>query len=73
MCFHDLLHVLGSTAVKALPLSGVQAMLGHANVTATMRSVHHRPGAQDAAKLTAAFEAGSVSPAVSRSRDIEAN
>jgi integrase len=39
--FHDLRHVFGSTAVKAFPLSDVQAMLGHAHVTTTMRYVHH--------------------------------
>ena len=42
-------------AVKAFPLSDVQATLGHAHIATTMRYVHHRPGAEDAAKL-AAFE-----------------
>jgi integrase len=53
--FHDLRHAFGSTAVKAFPLSDVQAMLGHAHVTTTMRYVHHRPGKDDAAKLAAGF------------------
>ena len=53
--FHDLRHCFGSTAVRAFPLSDVQAMLGHAHVTTTMRYVHHRPGADDAAKLSGAF------------------
>ncbi len=73
MRFHDLRHVFGSTAVKAFPLSDVQAMLGHAHVTTTMRYVHHRPGADDAARLAAAFAGGSVSPVVSRNGDIERN
>ena len=30
-------------------------MLGHAHVTTTMRYVHHRPGADDAARLSRAF------------------
>ena len=30
-------------------------MLGHAHVTTTMRYIHHRPGADDAARLSAAF------------------
>jgi integrase len=71
--FHDLRHAFGSTAVKAFPLSDVQAMLGHAHVTTTMRYVHHRPGADDAARLAQAFGGDSVSPFVSRNGDIEAN
>ena len=54
--FHDLRHVFGSTAVKAFVLSDVQAMLGHAHITTTMRYVHHRPGKDDGAKLAAAFD-----------------
>ena len=53
--FHDLRHCFGSTAVRAFPLSDVQAMLGHAHVTTTMRYVHHRPGADDADRLSRAF------------------
>jgi integrase len=71
--FHDLRHVFGSTAVKAFPLSDVQAMLGHAHVTTTMRYVHHRPGRDDAQRLAAAFEGDSVSPLVSRNGDTEGN
>ena len=71
--FHDLRHVFGSTAVKAFPLSDVQAMLGHAHVTTTMRYVHHRPGKDDAARLAAAFDGESVSPLVSRTGDTEGN
>jgi integrase len=71
--FHDLRHVFGSTAVKAFPLSDVQAMLGHAHITTTMRYVHHRPGKDDAQRLAAAFEGDSVSPLVSRNGDTEGN
>ena len=71
--FHDLRHAFGSTAVKAFPLSDVQAFLGHAHIATTMRYVHHRPGADDARRLAAAFEGGSVSPFVSRTGDTEAN
>lgn len=53
--FHDLRHCFGSTAAKVFELADVQAMLGHAHVTTTMRYVHHRPGAEDAARLSAAF------------------
>ena len=71
--FHDLRHVFGSTAVKAFPLSDVQAMLGHAHITTTMRYVHHRPGKDDAQRLAAAFGGESVSPLVSRNGDTEPN
>lgn len=68
--FHDLRHVFGSTAVRAFPLSDVQAMLGHAHVTTTMRYVHHRPGADDAARLSSAFRGDDSSPlSVPVSRD----
>lgn len=60
-------------AVRAFPLSDVQAMLGHAHIATTMRYVHHRPGADDAARLSGAFAGDSVSPLVSRTRDIEHN
>lgn len=62
--FRDLRHCFGSVAVRAFPLSDVQAMLGHAHVTTTMRYVHHRPGADDAAKLSSAFRGDDVSPLV---------
>jgi integrase len=71
--FHDLRHVFGSTAVKAFALSDVQAMLGHAHVTTTMRYVHHRPGRDDAARLAAAFAGEAVSPDVSRTSESERN
>ncbi len=71
--FHDLRHCFGSTAVRAFPLSDVQAMLGHAHVTTTMRYVHHRPGADDAARLSSAFQGESVSPLVSRTGQFDGN
>ena len=64
--FHDLRHCFGSVAVRAFPLSDVQAMLGHAHITTTMRYVHHRPGADDAARLSSAFRGDAMSPLVSR-------
>jgi integrase len=67
--FHDLRHVFGSTAVREFPLSDVQAMLGHAHVTTTMRYVHHRPGADDAQRLAKAFAGHGVSNDVSNSAD----
>jgi hypothetical protein len=71
--FHDPRHCFGSVAVRAFPLSDVQAMLGHAHVTTTMRYVHHRPGADDAARLSSAFQGEDVSPLVSRNGNIDGN
>jgi hypothetical protein len=51
----------------------VQAILGHAHVTTTMRYVHHRPGKDDAQRLAAAFGGESVSPLVSRNGDTDRN
>jgi hypothetical protein len=51
----------------------VQAFLGHAHITTTMRYVHHRPGADDAQRLAAAFGGDSVSPFVSRNGDMYPN
>jgi len=71
---HDLRHCFGSVAVRAFPLSDVQAMLGHAHVTTTMRYVHHRPGADDAARLSSAFRGDDVTPLVTPvSRDVSRN
>ncbi|MBA2349689.1 MAG: site-specific integrase [Solirubrobacterales bacterium] len=64
LTMHSLRHCFGTVAVRAFPLSDVQAMLGHAHVTTTMRYVHHRPGADDAAKLSSAFRGNDVSPLV---------
>ena len=59
--FHDLRHYFGTIAVRAFPLSDVQALLGHAHITTTMRYVHHRPGADDAARLSSAFRGDALS------------
>lgn len=64
--FHDLRHCFGSVAVRAFPLSDVQAMLGHAHITTTMRYVHHRPGADDAVRLSNAFRGETTGPLLSQ-------
>jgi hypothetical protein len=48
-------------------------MFGHAHIATTMRYVHHRPDADDARRLAAAFDGDSVSPSVSQTGDTEAN
>ena len=58
--FHDLRHMFGSMAVKVFAISDVQAMLGHAHISTTMRYLHHRPGKDDAARLTKAFAPDTV-------------
>ena len=68
--FHDLRHCFGSVAVRAFPLSDVQAMLGHAHITTTMRYVHHRPGADDAARLSSAFRGDVTAPLVSSDAEV---
>lgn len=69
--FHDLRHIFGSTVVKAFPISDVQAMFGHAHITTTMRYLHHRPGAEDAAKITDLFAADSVPSPISKPDEAE--
>lgn len=67
--FHDLRHLFGSTAVKEFQLSDVQAMMGHSHISTTMRYVHHRPGADDAAKLSRAFKSGALGAAFDREQE----
>jgi integrase len=57
MTLHDLRHTFGTIAVRKLPLSAVQAYLGHADITTTMRYVHHVPRADAAQRLSEAFAA----------------
>lgn len=53
---HDLRHTYGSIAARSgLDVVWIKATMGHANVKTTMRYLHHRPAAADAARLTAAF------------------
>ncbi len=44
MTFHDLRHVFGTIAVRAFPVTDVQAFMGHQSITTTMRYVHHVRG-----------------------------
>jgi len=54
--FHDLRHTFGSVAVRRFDPVTVQALMGHASLTTTERYLHSRPRADDAAKLSEAFE-----------------
>ena len=55
MTFHDLRHTFGTLAVRRLPVTDVQAYLGHADIATTMRYVHHVPRHDAARQLSAAF------------------
>ena len=52
---HDLRHTFGSLASRVAMAREVQAWLGHADARTTARYSHHRPQADDAAKLARAF------------------
>lgn len=49
--FHDLRHTFGTLAVRAWPLSDVQAYMGHADISTTMVYVHHQSRARAADEL----------------------
>jgi integrase len=54
--FHDLRHSFGSNAARAgMDVVWIKATMGHADLKTTMRYLHHRPAADDAARLTRAF------------------
>jgi integrase len=55
--FHDLRHTFGTLAVKAWPISDVQAYMGHADIQTTMIYVHHQPRTAAAAELTKLIDA----------------
>lgn len=55
MTFHDLRHTFGTLAVRVAPVTDVQAWMGHADLSTTMRYVHYVPQADAAKKLSQAF------------------
>lgn len=55
--FHDLRHTFGTLAVRAWPLSDVQAYMGHADISTTMLYVHHQSRARAADELGAVVDA----------------
>jgi integrase len=54
MRLHDLRHTFGTIAVRipGVTLPDVQAMMGHSNITTTMRYVHYRPRTAEAARFS---------------------
>ena len=55
--FHDLRHTFGTLAVRAWPMSDVQAYMGHADISTTMLYVHHQSRARAAEELGAVVSA----------------
>lgn len=55
MTLHDLRHVFGTMAVRAFPITDVQAMMGHADIGTTQRYLHHVPRHDAARRLSEAF------------------
>jgi integrase len=69
--FHDLRHTFGSLAARqGLDLTWIKATMGHANVKTTMRYLHHRPHADDAARLSRAFGGSSEQVAETATADV---
>ncbi|MCW2950862.1 MAG: site-specific integrase [Conexibacter sp.] len=54
---HDLRHTFGTLAVRKLPLTDVQAFMGHQDIKTTTRYVHHVPRNDAAEVLSEAFAA----------------
>jgi integrase len=53
--FHDLRHTFGSLSINVASIFQVQAWMGHANISTTMRYLHHKSRADDAELLSKAF------------------
>jgi integrase len=60
--FHDLRHTFGSLAITRADIVEVQAWMGHADITTTMRYLHYRDRGQAAERLADAFKVGPSSP-----------
>ncbi len=55
--FHDLRHTFGTLAINKASILQVKEWMGHADVQTTMRYLHHKSRAEDAALLEDAFAA----------------
>jgi integrase len=56
MRFHDLRHGFASIAVSHLSILEVKEAMGHTDVKTTLRYPHHKSRADEARRLTKAFE-----------------
>jgi integrase len=65
--FHDLRHTFGTRLAGAgVPLSDVQSLMGHANISTTLIYCHYQPRHDAADRLTAAFSDGTPQEAVEK-------
>jgi integrase len=62
--FHDLRHTFGSLAIDRASIVQVQAWMGHAAVSTTMRYLHHKSQLDEADLLGRAFRTASPAPQV---------
>ena len=53
--FHDLRHTFGTLAVRVAPVTDVKTWMGHADLSTTMRYVHHIPQHDAAKRLSTVF------------------
>lgn len=54
--FHDLRHTFGTTMARAgVPVTTIQAWMGHADLQTTQIYMHYAPAQEDAARIDAAF------------------
>jgi integrase len=66
--FHDLRHTFGSLAITRADIVEVQAWMGHADITTTMRYLHYRDRGQAAERLADAFKVAPLPPPKSGAR-----
>jgi integrase len=64
LVFHDLRHTFGTLAVRVAPVTDVKEWMGHADLSTTMRYVHHVPRHDAARRLSEAFAVETTSMAV---------
>ncbi len=61
--FHDLRHTFGTVcAASGIPLTTVQAYMGHAHISTTMVYAHFAPAGNEPALISRAFSAATAMP-----------
>lgn len=59
--FHDLRHTFGTTMARAgVPVTTIQAWMGHADLETTQIYMHYAPAETDANQIDAAFRSGTL-------------
>ena len=62
MRLHDVRHTVGTLGARVWPITTLQWYMGHADLSTTMRYVHHVPKHDDAAKLAALVAGAEIMP-----------